>query len=199
MRLHSQSACAPVEHVAVEVVRPRAGAIVVDYVVGGRIDDLCMPVAGPAARADALWRNCCFEAFVRAPTGAAYYEFNFSPSTRWAAYRFDDYRRGRCDAEVGAPVIAIEPGRDRFALRAALELDRLPDLPPDAPWQLGLAAVIEDAGGGLSYWALAHPPGKPDFHHPDGFALEVGVAPGTIPADANRMSASVTRHRRARP
>jgi hypothetical protein len=32
--------------------------------------------------------------------------------------------------------------------------------------------VIEDQSGGVSYWALAHPPGKPDFHHADGFALE---------------------------
>jgi hypothetical protein len=33
--------------------------------------------------------------------------------------------------------------------------------------------VIEEKSGLLSYWALKHPPGKPDFHHPDAFALEV--------------------------
>ena len=37
--------------------------------------------------------------------------------------------------------------------------------------QLGLAAVIESADGALSYWALRHPPGEPDFHHRDAFAL----------------------------
>jgi hypothetical protein len=46
-------------------------------------------------------------------------------------------------------------------------------MPHDAPWRLGLSAVIEDTRGSLSYWALAHPPGKPDFHHADGFALEL--------------------------
>jgi hypothetical protein len=40
-------------------------------------------------------------------------------------------------------------------------------------WRLGLSAIIEEASGQRSYWALAHPPGKPDFHHPDSFALEV--------------------------
>ena len=30
---------------------------------------------------------------------------------------------------------------------------------------------MKDVDGGISYWALAHPPGKPDFHHPDSFAL----------------------------
>ena len=32
---------------------------------------------------------------------------------------------------------------------------------------------IEEASGRISYWALKHPPGRPDFHHPDGFALEL--------------------------
>jgi hypothetical protein len=39
--------------------------------------------------------------------------------------------------------------------------------------RIALAAVIEDDNGRLSYWGLRHAPGKPDFHHPNGFALEV--------------------------
>ena len=39
-------------------------------------------------------------------------------------------------------------------------------------WQLGLSAVIEELNGHKSYWALAHPPGKPDFHHSDCFTYE---------------------------
>ena len=38
--------------------------------------------------------------------------------------------------------------------------------------KLALTAVVEDGSGRLSYWALRHAPGKPDFHHPDGFVLE---------------------------
>jgi hypothetical protein len=33
--------------------------------------------------------------------------------------------------------------------------------------------VIEEIDGALSYWALRHAPGKPDFHHRDAFALEL--------------------------
>ena len=33
--------------------------------------------------------------------------------------------------------------------------------------RIGLSAVIETTDGALSYWALAHPAEKPDFHHPD--------------------------------
>ena len=34
---------------------------------------------------------------------------------------------------------------------------------------LNLTAVIEEEGGHKSYWALAHPPGAPDFHNPSCF------------------------------
>ncbi len=48
-----------------------------------------------------------------------------------------------------------------------------------APLHLALSAVIEEKEGTKSYWALKHPPGKPDFHHPDCFAL-------TLPATAQK-------------
>jgi hypothetical protein len=38
---------------------------------------------------------------------------------------------------------------------------------------VGLAVIIEEESGGLSYWALRHAPGKPDFHHAGAFALEL--------------------------
>ena len=43
----------------------------------------------------------------------------------------------------------------------------------DEPLSIGLSAVIEETDGTKSYWALRHPPGPPDFHHPDCFALEL--------------------------
>jgi hypothetical protein len=39
--------------------------------------------------------------------------------------------------------------------------------------RIGLSAVIEGKDGALSYWALRHAPGKPDFHHRRAFALEL--------------------------
>jgi hypothetical protein len=47
------------------------------------------------------------------------------------------------------------------------------DLTAAARLRVALAAVIENDTGELSYWALQHAPGKPDFHHPDGFTLEL--------------------------
>jgi hypothetical protein len=106
---------------------------------------------------------------VRSSPGEAYEEFNFAPSTQWAAYRFDGYRRGmRVANEIAAPRITVQSAPERFTLAATLEFD-----PGRARCQLGLTAVLEEAGGGVSYWALAHSPGKPDFHHADGFVGEL--------------------------
>jgi hypothetical protein len=142
--------------------------------VTGAISDLYMPPAAAPVRVDGLWRRTCFEAFVRASPGAAYFEFNFSPSRQWAAYRFSGYRTGMSvAAEIAAPRIEVRTSAECCELQVSLELDRVPGLPSDAPWRLGLAAVIEEANGGKSYWALAHPPGKADFHRAEGFAHEL--------------------------
>ena len=174
LRLHPDSLCFAATHIEVEVARPRAGSLILNYFVTGKISDLRMPpVMAAAARADELWGHTCFEAFLRMSPGEAYYEFNFAPSTQWAAYRFDSYRSGmRVATEISAPRIEVQSAPECYALQASLELDELSSLPPDAISRLGLAAVIEDTNGRKSYWALAHPPGKADFHHSDCFAQE---------------------------
>ncbi len=174
---HPDTVCRAVTRIDVEAARARGGEMSLRFVVTGDIPDICLPPETAPTRTDGLWRHTCFEAFVRASTGAAYYEFNFAPSTQWAAYRFDDYRSGMGEAsEVSAPRIESQSRDGRYELQATLNLDKTPDLPRDALWSIGLSAVIEEAGGGLSYWALAHPPGKADFHHSDCFALELAPA-----------------------
>jgi hypothetical protein len=163
--------------VKVEVTRARGGELAFTYRVSGAIDALRLPPPAASERADELWRRTCFEAFLHAPDGEGYVELNLSPSTQWAAYRFDGYRSGMTVAdEVSAPRIAGGVRGDAYELSASIDLEGAALLPAEAAWRLGLAAVIEDTGGRISYWALAHPPGKPDFHHADGFALELPAA-----------------------
>jgi hypothetical protein len=169
LRRHPDSLCVAATRIDVEIGRPRPGSLVLSYIVSGKISELRMPPIVAAARADELWRHTCFEAFVRPAAGPEYYEFNLSPSTRWAAYGFSGYRRGmRVATEIGAPRIEVRSSAASYSLQAALELDRL-----SPPWRLGLSAVLEETNGRKSYWALAHPPGKADFHHADCFALEL--------------------------
>lgn len=177
LKLHPDSRCSAVTRVDVEIARPRPGSLVLRYVVTGTIGDLRMPSATTPARGHELWQHTCFEAFVRASPGAAYYEFNFAPSLQWAAYRFDAYRRDMTAAnEVGAPRIEAQSSGETYDLQASLALDGMRGLPSDAAWRLGLSAIIEEASGRQSFWALAHPSGKPDFHHADCFVYELPAA-----------------------
>lgn len=155
-------------------MREAPGRLALRYRIADPARSLILPARAAAARTDGLWRRTCFEAFVAVPGSPAYYELNLSPSTEWAAYRFDGYRAGMAPAEgIGAPGVATTTTGDGFELTATFDLSRIEDLAA-APWRLGLSAVIEDSGG-TSYWALAHPPGQADFHHAAGFAADLAA------------------------
>ena len=177
LKLHPNSICVAATRIEVDIVRPRPSCLTLRYFVSGKIEDMRIPAARAAERADELWRQTCFEAFIRAMPGAGYYEFNLAPSTQWAAYWFSGYRSGmRVAAEARAPRIEVQSGRECYVLKASLELQGLSSLPCHPVWHLGLSAVIEETSGCKSYWALAHPPGKADFHHPVCFAHEISPA-----------------------
>ena len=171
---HPDSGSLGAKHIEVNATRLRGDSLALTYTLTGKLDGIAIPAVVATARRDELWRHTCFEAFVRASSGNEYYEFNFSPSTQWAAYRFSGYRSGICPAtEIGEPLIEVSSNPDSFTLTASLELGRLAGLQASASWRLGLSAVIEDRAGRKSYWALAHPPGKPDFHHADCFTQKL--------------------------
>lgn len=177
LTLHPGARCAAVSRIEVAAARPRPGRLTLRYAVAGRIGALRLPPWGAAERAEGLWRHTCFEAFVRAVAGSRYYEFHVAPSTQWAAYGFDDYRNGMSALhEMRAPRIEVWSDGVSYTLDAVWDLGRIPGLPGDEPWRIGLSAVIEEAAGNLSYWALAHPRGRPDFHHSDCFAAELAPA-----------------------
>lgn len=156
-----------------------SGALAFTFVLKGDLSRLRIPPPGPARRADHLWEHTCFEAFVSVKGEPAYHEFNFAPSGKWAVYAFRRYREGPQLAEDEiAPTITVRSAGDTLNLDAILRLDSLPAMQPRAPLRIGLCAVVEEEGGVLSYWALKHPAGKPDFHHPDAFALEFEPPPG---------------------
>ena len=161
--------------VAVEIGRPEPALLALRYRVTGPLRNLRLPPAAPPARTDELWRQTCFEAFVMDP-GGGYLELNFAPSSQWAAYRFDGYRAGMAAlAAVAAPRIATAAEGDQLEVRVAADLGGVDGFDRAPSWRLGVSVVLEDSDGRISYWALAHAPGKPDFHHPDGFAFDLAI------------------------
>lgn len=171
---HPGSASKAAARIEVEVSRPSVGSLRVRYALIGAISDIRVPPTAAPDRTDELWKHTCFEIFLRPLEGDAYCEFNFSPSTQWAAYRFKKYRDGmKPIGEIPTPIINATTKPDRFDLAVSLNLDQLPDLPQLGAWRVGITAIVEEAGGDKSYWSLAHPQGKPDFHHLDNFDLNL--------------------------
>jgi len=166
LRPHPDSPAGAVTAIDVEVTRPAPRMPTLRYLVTGDIGALALPRGRPPERTGELWQHTCFEAFLANPPG--YLEFNFSPSAQWAAYRFDSHRAGMREAAITPPRIETIIGFNRFELRAELAM---PVLGP-----MGLSAIIEEKDGTRSYWALAHPPGEPDFHHAACFALDLPEA-----------------------
>ena len=152
------------------------GVIELKYFANGNLAGLRIPAQQTPRRADRLWEHTCFEAFVGNKGAPEYYEFNFSPSAEWAAYAFRGYREGGpIEDEELAPGISVRKTSDTLELDAVIRSGRLPLIQPGTALRLGLSAVIEEIDGSVSYWALKHPAGKPDFHHPDSFALELAL------------------------
>ena len=146
------------------------------YRLNGALTRLQIPASRSPRRVDGLWQHTCFEAFIKESGSSDYYEFNFSPSGEWAAYAFRSYRDGgRFDADSMDPAISVNIEDNCLVLNTVIGLDRLPAIRLATRLLIGLSAVIEASDGSLSYWALKHPSGKPDFHHPDSFALELAL------------------------
>ena len=162
---HPDTPSAAVTGIEVLVDRTGPDALLIRYMLSGDVELVVWPDPASPERTDELWKHTCFEAFVGGP-GGAYREFNFAPSNAWAAYDFEGYRAGMRPARVQPPGTDLEGAEAFFALEATATL-------PSGAARLGLTAVIEEVDGRRSYWALAHPPGKPDFHDAGCFTLEL--------------------------
>jgi predicted GIY-YIG superfamily endonuclease len=139
--------------------------ILIQFSVDGA-ETLSIPAGASPTRCDGLWRTTCFELFLMAADGS-YFEFNLSPSTEWAVYAFDSYRDGMTAVSLDIePHIEFSSSADRFLVECDIDLGQV----PNGRLAMALSAVIAETDGTKSYWALAHPPGKPDFHHPTCFA-----------------------------
>lgn len=168
LRVHPDTPSNAVNRIEVEVESTNSGKLALHYLVTGEIGEILLPRPADPIRADDLWQHSCFEAFLRDTSGTGYHEFNFAPSRQWAAYRFTGYREGRSLAAVTGPIIDVRADVGCYELQATLDWA--------GPARIGLSAVIEERSGRKSYWALAHPPGDPDFHHSDCFALQLPPA-----------------------
>lgn len=171
---HPSMACEAVRTFDVSLRAFDADRLVLRYALEGDFESLIIPGEDAARRSHELWLHTCFEAFLGAVGESGYCELNFAPSRAWAMYRFSARRQGMAViTDARAPHLAVVRTAAGVTLDATVFWrDLIPQIPPPR-LRVAMTAVVEDAGGRLSYWALRHPPGRPDFHHPDSFTLEL--------------------------
>lgn len=149
-----------------------SGSLQIVYAVHGFNLDLHVPTPHVPAPADALWKTTCCEVFLGSLGQTGYREFNFSPSGQWASYDFSDTRqRAATSFDCPAPQILFERNDDLLKLTATLPSAALPKADT---LRIAVSVILQANDSHLAYWALAHPPGQPDFHHHAGFVLSLG-------------------------
>jgi len=174
---HPETYSEAIDGIKARLCRTDDGGLAIAYVLTGDIAHLRIPLPRKPRSADRLWEHTCFEAFVGVMGKSEYCEFNLAPSGEWAVYAFRGYRESvPLVGKEQAPKIVMRSDENSLELDAIVRLDHLPLIEPRASLKLALSAVIEENSGMLSYWALKHPAGKPDFHHPDSFTLELEPA-----------------------
>ena len=145
-------------------------AITLSFLLQGNLADLVLPTTTERTRCDNLWQSTCLEMFWAEENAKNYWELNLAPNGAWNVYAFTDYRTGmRQEERIAAPLVKINRTAESFSLAAELEIGKLHA--DNAPLRVGVSAVLQHRDTRLSYWALAHPEDKPDFHAPQGFIL----------------------------
>lgn len=174
LQCHPETQTDSIDLIEVAVSLGRNGTLCLQYLIKGDLENIELPKQQNPMRTDYLWQNTCFEIFITRQNIANYIEYNFCPSSRWAAYQFSNYRNEGQNLPVDKnPKIHIENSKGNFALKCETQL-------PAEWWGgelfLGISAIIEEKSGAKSFWALAHGPGTPDFHNRDCFIHRLKAA-----------------------
>ncbi len=151
----------------------RGDALSLDCAFEGELSRVAFPArAARPERRNRLWEETCLELFLAAAGSEGYLEFNLSPAGHWNVYRFDSYRAGMREEEaIAAPPFRVSPEPGALRFTAALDLGGI--FPDGTDAEAGICAVVRDAAGNASHWALRHAGPRPDFHRRDGFVLKI--------------------------
>jgi hypothetical protein len=131
-----------------------------------------------------LWKQTCFEFFLRDASTGRYWEWNFLPSGAWGAFAFESERKPciHTDALLEAAPRNIQSytaitatDRTRLDLHVTIDVGFSPLLlwhfaVESTRLQAAYTAVIAHETQAIQYWSAQHAHrDKADFHAPQGF------------------------------
>ena len=153
------------------LITRRGHTLTVRYELRGELAAVALPGgAEPPLRRHGLWEETCLEFFLAPKNSPRYWEFNLSPAGDWNVYAFESYRRGMQE-EPAFATLPFKVGQAPAALVLSLQVDLAGLIPTGENLEAAISAVIRGQDGGVTYWALAHPGPKPDFHRREAFLI----------------------------
>lgn len=170
--------------ITVESIFDSSQNLTVTYHLKGRIDQIHLLDSSeessqiPAVRTHELWKSTCFEWFLKSPTFKKYWEFNASPNGAWNFYSLDDYRthlQESTEAQLEKRIRFQKISQEEAKVFVEISLQKLMNHSPELLKSnlFAITAVIHWKSNLTSYFSLKHPQDKPDFHHQDGFILNL--------------------------
>lgn len=139
----------------------------IEYEITADLSPYNFPKKSKQQRADELWRDTCFELFITNRSSDEYYEINTSPSTKWNAYHFQNYKEDMSESDVfSVPSIISQKldNRYSFSFEMAFQEDIF-----EKELLVNLAIILLDRDCVRHFYSIHRREGSPDFHDRDGF------------------------------
>ena len=115
-----------------------------------------------------LWEDTCFELFIKSKKQNGYWEFNFSPSTDWNAFRFIEYRKDiKEEMQIDEIKVFRKLSESNLQVDVIIDLAKIKQL--DEKLELAISAIVKDKDDKIYHFALIHNKDEPDFHDPNSF------------------------------
>jgi len=148
------------------------------YQIDGDLDEIDFREEVNNNRQWELWKETCFEVFLKYPDQKWYIEFNFSPSQSWNCFYLSGYRK-KCIEFENISKIDIESdfSGDHFLLSAKVELTKIKELKRQdliaGNILIGISAIVRNKTGKFFHYAIQHGEKKPDFHDDQNFKSDL--------------------------
>lgn len=148
--------------------------LTIQYSLLGETGTILLPERSTSpVRKDGLWATTCFEFFFAPQNDPQYWEFNLSPSGDWNIYHMDAYRRVGFREEMSMQRVQFEVRNEAGCISLVAHVDLTPLIPEGHPIQLAISSVLQAVDKHETFWALAHPESKPDFHIRESFLIQL--------------------------